>query len=226
MGYTMNNLLKMSTEEFIMTMKRHWPSVYEAILFYVDNCESQNAPYHNFEHTMSVARFCYILGLEESDLDKEELEVLLIAAVFHDYNHLAGKQKSDGQNIERALEGLDTFSKERPTPNLQNARKIIQATEYPYVVEIDKIEDSFIKLASEIIRDADMMQIYSTPYQLMIINLLMGELGMSHEDALNGELRFLEGLVWHTETAPKIAEKFENRTESFATFVSELIDRK
>src|SRR5437762_12648381 len=77
---------------------------------------------------------------------------LLIAAVFHDFDHL-GNSSPDQINIDRAIAGLQAHVTEEDVPHLATIEALIQATHYPYLVHSESLD-----LHARIIRAADVGQ--------------------------------------------------------------------
>lgn len=117
---------------------------------------SKTLGYHNNRHMIGVAATCieFEANLWLKDLDRA---ALLMAALFHDFNH-TGTQP-DHVNIDKAIEGLhaaihsddlNIVDYDRDTL-FKRASVIIACTEFPFVVE--PVSD-----AQKILRDADLMQ--------------------------------------------------------------------
>ncbi len=141
-------------------------------------------PYHNFYHLLTVMKNCYKISIDEQFDDLKSIRLILIAALFHDFNHF-GKKIDDSKNIKEAITGFLNFSKENNEDN-QKIIEIINATEYPYKISSDKLT-----LQQKVIRDADAMQFYCDNYiQQVIFGLLMEELSMTLSEALDTQFKF------------------------------------
>ena len=72
--------------------------------YYLNTCITQSNPYHNTNHTMAMMyHICCIYeesnrGKYEFVIDEQGLYILLVCAIFHDYNHSAGKF-NDNTNV-------------------------------------------------------------------------------------------------------------------------------
>src|SRR5437016_5609491 len=65
-----------------------------------------NLPYHNFRHIMHITWLCHdACGFYGNKLNKREMRNLLIAAMFHDFDH-RGVAGDDKLNIAIATQGL------------------------------------------------------------------------------------------------------------------------
>jgi HD superfamily phosphodiesterase len=113
---------------------------------------SSDAPYHNNEHMITVYNFCKDIS---DSIEHTDTLDLLVAALFHDFNHTMGKEK-DNVNIQRAIEAFSDYydnSLTHTDVNKNTVINIIKITEYPYT-----IENSELNTNQKIIRDADLLQ--------------------------------------------------------------------
>jgi hypothetical protein len=140
---------------------------------------------------------CYD-GAQWHDLPYASTRELLIAAMFHDFNHSGGEQL-DSVNISRALTGVSTFFKEFCGTGYPHLIHIcIKCTEYPFVVEPCTIEQ-------RIIRDADLMQFRYPNWQHMYEANLKREIEVKighpipDEDMLKGQSKFWADVVFYTD---------------------------
>jgi hypothetical protein len=162
--------------------------------YFIENNSANNAPYHNLYHTFCVIENSYKIGVDEG-LSYAELRLLLLAAMFHDFNHSQGKN-TDKYNVQLARRKFMEISKESTEDNIEII-ELILATEYPYV-----IPDEDLSPLQKIIRDADMMQAFEKNYmQQVVFGLLMEELNMSLDKALEAQLKFFKSLKFHTNFA-------------------------
>lgn len=118
--------------------------------------DSYVAPYHNSYHSYCMVNNCYE-GAYHHGL--QHPRALIVAALFHDFDHSAGYQNDD-VNISRALVGLSNAQRYASsngtgltTTELEDAINAIKVTRFPFTVEP-------INTEQKIIRDADLMQIY------------------------------------------------------------------
>lgn len=116
-------------------------------------------PYHNFRHMFHVLYMCYQACVFYADeLSPREMRNLLIAAMFHDFDH-SGMMGNDDLNIERAIRGLRKHLLSEDQPESENIAGLIRATEYPYKVP----SENLCGLLAPILRDADMSRV-SAPH--------------------------------------------------------------
>ena len=162
---------------------------YTYILF----CNPSNAvPYHNFKHLLTVANACFEMA-KYYELNDIDTELLVLSALFHDFNHSAGKYKDD-VNVPKALTALKNFCLKYEYPNFEKCQDIILATQYPYIIE--NIDLNFLQ---KIIRDADMTQCFQEDWLQTCIIGLGAEFKKSIYDSLTGQIQFLENMQANTD---------------------------
>jgi hypothetical protein len=116
------------------------------------------AEYHSIYHGICVALNAYE-GAQHEKLSNSQTKSLVLASIFHDYDHSGGTLPDTG-NIIRAIRGLTeaayhdkTFGMELTIEEFTQTIQILGITKYPY----EKTPES---LMEKIIRDADLMQAY------------------------------------------------------------------
>ena len=168
-------------------------NLWKMFFFVVENNSSNYAPYHGIRHTLHVVKAAHDIYWEklnkECDLcDCDECawddfyatsEELVIAALFHDFNHSQGKLK-DKQNVDNAIDSTEnylSYSSNFSYAKIKRITEIIRATEYPYS------EENNINVLSEIIRDADLSQSASDDFLFYVMGLMEEtNSSMSEED--------------------------------------------
>jgi hypothetical protein len=131
--------------------------------------KSNKLPYHNLGHALqvmyAVEKIFWTIH-SKSDANLIKCRNMLIAALFHDFNHSGGKH-SDDVNINRAIDGLEEFSKYTGSDICVEIYSYIEATQFPYVnvLNIDKI---YI----DIMRDADLTQLTVPEYEKYALGLI------------------------------------------------------
>lgn len=130
--------------------------VYEAVK---NDFNTSSNVYHSFLHTNSVILNCYEGALFQQ-LTPSETKVLLLAAMFHDYNH-TGTSMRDDYNIMKAITGLCSvivkkFPELLTADELKATGNLIRKTQYPYT-------PGKLTISEKIIRDADLMTLYEKP---------------------------------------------------------------
>ena len=191
--------------------------------YYLKYNTALNAPYHNHYHVMCMMANCYEAGIHE-DLSSAELRQLLIAAMFHDFDHSAGKSE-DMVNIKIAMITVECL---RAAGLLSHddalvVRDIISVTQYPFVHEpVTKLQ--------RIIRDADLMQPYeeNAAVRLKQYEGLKQEIEtklqrkLTNDEFANGLKKFFkEEVVWYTEWARNKAQ-FRNWDYSTMSLLGQL----
>jgi len=186
---------------------------------FLEHNTALNAPYHNQFHTECVMKNTYLLsvkhltspndGFKEKEKKSRQIKKLLIAALFHDFNHSAG-EKSDAENVQKAIKAFLEHSFESEEDN-KEIISIIKATQFPYV-----IDEKDLSLSQQIIRDADMMQMFEPNFfQQIIVGLLHTELKIpTLKGCVDAQMKFMANTHFRTETAkqkfvveaPKIIE--------------------
>ena len=165
-----------------------------------DKSTSNNAPYHNLNHLLTVLKYANYLA-DEIGVNYNKKEELLLAALFHDVDHSEGKLK-DNINIENAISQLYNFATRfnLSVEFVFNVALIIKATEYPYT-----IEDDNLNMLQEIIRDADMMQLFEPNWIQQNIIGLGKELGFTYQEFIPKQKQFMENLKFITTPAAQFA---------------------
>jgi hypothetical protein len=157
-----------------------------------------NHPYHNFRHMMHVTWLCYNSCFFYTErLDKRDRRNLLVAALFHDFDH-SGSTGPDIKNIELALKGFKAHILPEDVPFHNEIETIIQATEYPY-----RDESTALALCCQIIRDADLSQSLTPAWLQQVIFGLSAEWKKTPVEVLKSQPNFHNNLKFCTEWARK-----------------------
>lgn len=115
---------------------------------------SQNAPYHNSGHLLTVALNC-AEAADYYELGKDEKITLFLSGLYHDYGHSAGKQ-SDIINISQAV--LCAMRNISALEGLDNKALDVIADNIHATVQPSLLHGAELSLQQKIIADADMMQ--------------------------------------------------------------------
>lgn len=176
-------------------------------------------PYHNVFHTITVFVNSYHIAKSEN-CSEEQIRNILIAAIFHDYNHSGGK-KSDSENIEEAISFFKNHSKESKSFN-DSIIEIIKATEYPYT-----IKEESLTLEQKIIRDADLTQMYTDNFlQQVIYGLLVQEQGLSFEKAIEAQMKFMNSVYPLTKYGNVLYDKFMDKRMSDLIYINKIKNKE
>jgi len=171
----------------------------KAFKFIIKNNKSNSAPYHNLNHLLTVTKAVYDGVSEETTTEDKMMKEMLIAAIFHDFNHSAGKT-TDDKNIKEAKKGVETFLKEEKVDaDFKFISEILDATQYPYV--IDKKD---LNIYQEIIRDADIVQVMMYNWIHQSVFGLSQEFGKSFEDFIPAQKKFIEDIEFNTAWGKKL----------------------
>ena len=158
------------------------------------NAQNLHNPYHNFRHMLHVTWLCYLACIYYMDkLSPREMRNLLIAALFHDFDH-SGMMGNDDLNIARAIRGMEKYLLPEDHPFANKIAEIMRATEFPH-----KTSSQMLPLLQQIIRDADMAQSMSVAWIQHVIFGLALEWNKKPIDVLKAELPFHETLKFYTD---------------------------
>ena len=197
--------------------------------YYLGNCLSLSVPYHNMRHTLGM--IYHIIRIYEQSrsgqtdvvLTDDDLYILITSALFHDYNHSAGRF-SDQVNVRNAKDGLTAcLTSILPAGDLRDeiiltCRKNIDATQYPYVIPDDRLDTQ-----QRIMREADILVCL---YDDFITQSFMGLAAEMHQTNLMDftveYLRFLMDsiknlkLAYSIETWRQEQQRFLAEVDAFA----------
>jgi hypothetical protein len=170
-------------------------------------------PYHNFRHMSHVLWLCYkACQYYSHELPPRQMRALLIAALFHDFDHTGrphrGDEDPDGINIEIAISGLRRYLTSDDRALMPEIEALIEATHFPYKADSQKLD-----LLGKIIRDADLVQALSPVWIQQVVIGLAREAGVSPLEMLKAQSSFLTSLRFNTRWAQQL-------------FPQELIDAK
>lgn len=167
-----------------------------------NNASNLNNPYHNFRHMFHVLWLCHqACEFYTDELTSRDKRNLLIAAVFHDFDHL-GKADPDQRNIDRAIHGLRRHIAPEDVAHLATIEALIQATHYPYTVQSERLD-----LPARIIRDADLGQTLTAAWIQQVIFGLAAEWGKTPLELLEMQAPFLSKLKFSTDWGRSIFPK-------------------
>lgn len=181
------------------------------------NAPNSTLPYHNFRHTCHVLYHSHQAIMYYGDLSTQNARNLLIAAMFHDYNHTGKSDIKDSENILLAIEGLRNHILEEDRNSLGDIIALIESTEYPHK-EMD------VTLSMEILRDADQSQTFDIVWIQQIIFGLSQEKGISPIELLKKQIPYIQSIEmlsdWGKETFYPKKENFINQVEKYLEILS------
>jgi hypothetical protein len=153
-------------------------------------------PYHNFRHMFHVTWLCYDACIHYNEvLSPKQMRRLLIAAMFHDFDH-AGRSGNDDLNIEIAIRGLRKYAHPQDADDLDEIEKLIRTTQFPHIIAADKLS-----LLGAILRDADLSQGLSPVWVQEIIFGLSSEMCVDPIDVFKMQAGFFSNLKFLTDWA-------------------------
>ena len=176
--------------------------LYFRVLFF--KSKNLNNPYHNLRHTLHVLWLCYkACRYYQSELTPRRMRILLIAALFHDFDHPghphAGERDPDRINIPIAIAGLRRYITPEDHALLPEIEAIVEATHYPYKISGDKLD-----LLGQIIRDADLAQALSPVWIQQIVIGLAQEWRAKPLEVLRAQVSFFSALRFNTQWARQL----------------------
>lgn len=164
--------------------------------------------YHNRYHSCWMMKKVADMA-EKRGLSRKSIQSLVLAAMFHDFNH-SGGIVSDEINIANAVRALNIAAYDCFTDKdvVVTAAELIAVTEFPFVHKPETIEQ-------KIIRDADILQgctehFQKTIYIDLYMELLVKNPGMTLIEFRLGQQKFLEGAEMFTEEGELEKQEFLN----------------
>jgi hypothetical protein len=159
----------------------------------VQHARNLNNPYHNFRHLFHVLYMVHqACWFHRSDLLPREIRNMHIAAIFHDFDH-SGRTGHDDLEIARAVRALNRYIHEDDALAYPHIAKLIEATQFPY-----RTPSQHLSLDAQILRDADMSQVFHTAWLQQILFGLGAEMNMTPVQMLAAQPAFLETLSFST----------------------------
>jgi len=207
-----------------MKVIRNTEGLYEGNLVYYfkivyADCRKRKNPYHNLYHTLWVVlQVSNACKYYRDRLAPIEIFIILMAALFHDFKH-PGIRTNDALNIETAILAMDLVLLDEHVQYFEKIAWYIRTTEHPYV-----IEERFLDLCAQILRDADMSQVFSPEGVPYVVNGLSKEWKEDPRDLLEMQPTFIRNIKfltgWAKETfgplVPKRIAEAENMLQQFA----------
>ncbi len=212
----LRNMTKNDTS--ILNIISKYDILKKAVGFIINYNKSNNGPYHNLNHLLTVTKHTY-LGLKFMGLlNDKNAEGLLLGALFHDFNHSLGKFKDD-ENITEAKEQLKKFiNTVNYKSDLDFINSIIDATQYPYTIDSNELT-----IYQKLIRDADMCQIFEYDWLKQNILGLSEELNIDIKSFLPNQRKFLENLKFLTPYGKDLKKKYFDDIMHDFTILEEII---
>jgi hypothetical protein len=190
---------------------------YFRVLFF--KAHNLSNSYHNFRHMSHVLWLCHKACRYYRDrLTPRQMRVLLIAALFHDFDHPGrphpGEEDPDGINIAIAISRLRQYVMPDDRALLPDIEELVEATHYPY-----KTPTGELGLLGKVIRDADLAQALSPVWIQQVVIGLAREWRVKPIEVLRAQPTFLAAIQFNTEWARQlfpqnvVAEKINEARE-------------
>lgn len=190
--------------------------LHELWSYVVKNNPSKDAPYHNNHHMFWMAWLADQLwqSLPSTEQSDGKAINMIVAALFHDYNHSAG-ESPDYVNISRAIVGWHEASLAVNLPSsvdIELVTMLIRATEYPYT-------DVARSPQAKCLRDADLLYTTVMADPHIVLRDLRSEMevrlgkSITETEAAEGYKKFIHGAEIYTEMGNAI------RIQGFPTFL-------
>lgn len=191
--------------------------IYEYVLLEGD--EHGNL-YHNPPHCVRTAMRCVELLIANGWRLQRDLAILICAALFHDFGHTG--RPPDRTNVKIAIANLciapcvqDYFNHNA----IMEMSKIIECTEYPFVIEP-------VTMLQKIIRDADLMESMEPFHIQTLVHDLRHELKadrlLTKAEFVAAQIPFLANATMYTDAGKAVWEKTMNaRVKSFNAAMQE-----
>jgi putative nucleotidyltransferase with HDIG domain len=179
----------------------HGKSLFEEINEYVFNLFKEKLShqyvYHNYQHTLETVEAAEKLA-KECELEGEDLEVLLIAAWFHDTGYIYSYKNHEEKSIEIARDFLE--EKKYPKEKIGRVIKCIEATKREIIPS---------DLPEQILCDADIVSIgdknFFSKADLLRTEWENFKIRYCNEiEWAETQLEFLSAATFHTPQAQKI----------------------
>jgi HD superfamily phosphodiesterase len=179
-------------DDFVDIIKKYNLEPYLKIIITKNNGNYND--YHNIYHIITVVKNTYLIAIDEKISDTD-IRLLLIAAMFHDFDHSGGKIKDDAENIKSAIDAFYKYTKESDINN-DFVVNIIKCTQFPYK------EDEILTKYQKIIRDADMLQWVEDNFiQQILLGLSKEYGGIISVNSLENQIKFMKNTKFFTNFA-------------------------
>ncbi|MGF1638480.1 MAG: HD domain-containing protein [Cyclobacteriaceae bacterium] len=154
---------------------------------------SEKICYHNLNHTLEVVEAAEIIG-RGSGLNTDELEIVTLAAWFHDIGYYIGKENHEAESAKIAEKYLST---------IKCSQKVIQAV--AGCIHATKIPQSPVNLVEEVLCDADLYHLSTEKFfektELLREEMLAHEVDINREKWLSTSCHFVTNHTYFTDFA-------------------------
>lgn len=179
-----------------------------------------NNPYHNLYHELTVLKNVYMIS-KSLNIGNKETKMLLIASLFHDFDHSGGKLKDDSKNIELAVNAFKKYTLENEK-DTEYIISLINSTKFPYD------EKQELTTSEKILRDADLLQSCETNFTQQILLGLNKEFGndILSTSFLENQIKFTSGIKFFSEYAKNRMEKYGESNNESCEFIIKVLENK
>ena len=165
---------------------------------------SNSYVYHDFQHTRYVVDMALHIA-EGYELTEKELEIIQLAAWFHDTGYDQGQEGHEERGVAYAREFLKPYN--YPEEDLQKIEQAILATRYPHDPHT---------LLDEIVCDADLSHLGNEWYwdrcgKVRQEMMITKDLVMSDQEWVDFEIGFVTKHNYHTRVAQELFNKQKER---------------
>lgn len=159
--------------------------------------------YHSVEHTKYVLKMAIYLAQREG-LSETDIQLISIAAIFHDIGFIKGREKHEEKSCEMAKEILSKYK--LGEENLKKICGMIMATKIPQRPK---------NILEKVLADADLEYLSTENYE-PVSELLYKELchfnpGFTRKQWDQVQIEFLENHSYHTDFYKKNKENFKHQ---------------
>ncbi len=160
--------------------------------------------FHDLQHTIFVVEAVIEIG-KAMNLNEESLEILQIAAWFHDMGYDQGKEGHEERSCEYAANFLEPFS--YPADKLEKIQSCIRATNLDYTPQTE---------LEKIICDADLSHLGRRNYwdrcgRIRQEIAMTKDMVMTDEEWVNFELGFMQAHSFKTKVGQKLYDARKNK---------------
>ena len=164
--------------------------VKEYVAGFIGDNFTEKICYHNIDHTLGVVEACEIIG-KNCNLSDTELEIVIIAAWFHDTGYYLGCQNHEEESAKIARRYL--LQENRNKDYIETVENCILATEIPQNPKT---------ILEKVICDADLYHLSSEQF-FKKTDLLLQEINLQKRvfttlDWLHTTNEFMENHKYHT----------------------------
>ena len=170
--------------------------VKEGVFDLFKNSDQNQLVFHNYSHTAEVVEAVIEIG-KAIGISKKDMEVLQIAAWFHDTGHLFSQEDHEEISVKIAREFLQSIQYDQK--KIESVCSVILATKYPH--------NKPIGILGEVICDADLLHLGKKEYlqKAQLLNIEQ-EFIHGHQENINwydAEMDFLSKHKYLTEYAQR-----------------------